>query len=113
MKTGIIGIVAVAGLMVGMAEPAEAHYRDRDFALRLGPAYVYYGNGFHRVDRRYRHSVRNRHRHFANHRRYIRDRDLWHRCYDGRFYRYYDRRHWRLHDKWRYGKRRHGHRHRH
>ena len=111
MKTGIIGIVAVAGLMLGLAEPAEAHYRDRDFALRLGPAYVYYGDGFYRVDRRYRQSYRNRHRHFANHRRSIRDRDLWHRCYDGRFYRYDDRRHWRLHERWHKKHRRHRHRH--
>ena len=111
MKTGIIGIVALAGLTMGLAEPAEAHYRDRDIVLRLGPAYVYYGDGFHRVDRRYWRNHRIRHRHFAGHRRYIRDRDLWHRCFDGRWYRYYDRRHWRKHDKWRYGKKRRGYRH--
>ena len=113
MKTRIIGIIALAGLMVGFAKPAEAHYRDRDVALRLGPAYVYFDGGFHRVDRRYRYGYRNRHRHFAYHRRNIRDRDLWYRGYDGRFYRYYDRRYWRSHDRWHHKKRHRGHRHRH
>lgn len=114
MKTKMIGIAALVGLTFGLATPAKAHYGGRDVTLRLGPAYVYYRDGFHRIDRHYRHGLRNRYRYFAAERRHFRDRDLWHRCFDGRWYPYFDRQHRRFHKKLRHTHRKHrGHRHTH
>lgn len=114
MKTKIIGLAALAGLTFGFAEPADAHPGDWDIALHMGPAYVYYGNGFRRVDPGYRYGPKKRYRHFAGSRRHIRARDLWHRCFDGSWHPYYDRRHWRLHEKRHRAARKHrGHRHPH
>lgn len=100
MKTKMIGFAALVGLMFGLATPAaNAHRGDSDIALRLGPAYVYYNDGYRRFDRNYRYAPRNRYGYYTAKRRYVRDRDLWHRCFDGRWYPYYDRQHLRFHQK--------------
>jgi hypothetical protein len=111
MKTRMIMIAAVAGLMAMTANPAKAHDGARDFAFYLGPAYVRYRDGYHRIDRPYhrRDAYRHHHRNWIDHRRTA--SDLWHRCYDGRWYRYYDRKHRRHHERRGRGHK-HGHRNR-
>lgn len=102
MKTKMITFAALVGLTFGIATPpANAHGSYANTAVRLGPAYVYYSDGYRRVDRNYRYGSRNRYGYFTAKRRHIRDRDLWHHCFDGRWYPYYDRQHLRFHDKYR------------
>ena len=108
MKTGMILMTAAVGMLALSTAPAKAHDPMVDVTFHLGPAYVMYRDGFHRVDRPMRrwHTLRRDHR--WGHRHRFAANDLWHRCYDGRWYRYYDRKHLRFHEK---RDRRHKHRH--
>lgn len=106
MKIGMITIAAGLGLLVMAPAPARADHGIIDIAFHLGPAYVRYRDGYHRVDRIRHYDVR-RHGYYRPYRHWRTAHDLWHRCHDGRWYRYYDRKHWRYHDK-----RGRGHKHR-
>jgi len=106
MKTGILAIAAAVGLSAFTAERAEAHHGSFDVAFHLGPAYVRYHDGYRHAWRVHRDWHRYRPVPRRSHWRWRPAQDLWHRCHDGRFYRYYDRGHWRYHE-------RRGHRHRH
>lgn len=102
MKTGMIttfASIAALGVFGLAAAPAKADHGVIDVAFNIGPAYVRYHDGYHRVarvrpdyygPRRHAYRVRNR---------FHESRDLWHHCWDGRWYRYYDRKHWRKHEK--------------
>ncbi len=103
MKTKMIGFVAIVGLTFGLVTlPASAHGNGSEVGLRLGPAYMYYSNGFRRSDRNYRYGSGYRNRQLATQRRQFRERDRWHHCFDGRWYPYYDRQHRRFHENLRY-----------
>ena len=93
MKTTTIGLAALAGLFLTVAAPApaSAHPGDRDIRLRLSPAYVHRAERCYRVDRRLRQGWHHRYRYSAGKRRYLRDQELWHRCFDTRRFRHYDR----------------------
>lgn len=116
MKTWTIGIAALAGLLLTAAapSPANAHPGDRDYRLRLTPAYAHRADRCYRVDRRLRQSWRHRYHYPGGKRRYLRDRNLWHRCFDIPRYRYSGRKHRWFHEP--YGHvhhKRRGHRQRH
>ncbi len=106
MKMKLLGLLALTGLSLGLAAaPANAHGGHRSSSVNLGPAYVYYGNGYRRVDYDYRYRPGKRYGYFTARHRNYRDRDLWHHCFDGRWYSYNDRRHLRFHERLRYQQR--------
>lgn len=98
MKTRMMMITAAAGvLMATVAVPANAHDTGFDVALRVGPALVYYADGYryYGPPPRYYHDRRYRYSHPGHYwkarQRAERAHARWHRKHDRRGHRHYRR----------------------